>query len=129
MNTYELAYKLINALGVDYEMLEQSAIMLRPQADRIAELEKVSKPVAWMDYLEHSNVYDLNVSGRGFPLYTAPQTLKPDASQNQGEEQMNDGYYCVVYGKYLPADEYGVIVHDDIKHPTDMTFDDEEKPQ
>lgn len=42
---------------------------------------------------------------------------------------MNDGYYCVVCGKYLPADEYGVIVHDDIKHPTDMTFDDEEKPQ
>ena len=26
-----------------------------------------------MDYLEHSNLYDLNVSGRGIPLYTAPQ--------------------------------------------------------
>ena len=23
-----------------------------------------------MDYLEHSDVYDLNVSGRGIPLYT-----------------------------------------------------------
>jgi hypothetical protein len=32
-----------------------------------------TKPVAWMDYLEHSDVYDLNVSGRGIPLYTAPQ--------------------------------------------------------
>ena len=29
-------------------------------------------PVAWMDYLEHSDVYDLNVSGRGIPLYTHP---------------------------------------------------------
>jgi hypothetical protein len=40
MNAYELAYKLTNALGVDYEMMEQSAMMLRQQADRIAELEK-----------------------------------------------------------------------------------------
>lgn len=31
-----------------------------------------NKPVAWMDYLEHSDVYDLNVSGRGIPLYTHP---------------------------------------------------------
>jgi hypothetical protein len=47
MNTYELAYKLTNALGVDYEMLEQSAIMLRQQADRIAELE--SNPIELSD--------------------------------------------------------------------------------
>ena len=31
-----------------------------------------NEPVAWMDYLEHSDVYDLNVSGRGIPLYTHP---------------------------------------------------------
>ena len=31
-----------------------------------------TEPVAWMDYLEHSDVYDLNVSGRGVPLYTHP---------------------------------------------------------
>jgi hypothetical protein len=31
------------------------------------------KPVAWIDYIEDSNLYDLNVSGRGVPLYTAPQ--------------------------------------------------------
>jgi hypothetical protein len=36
------------------------------------------KPVAWMDYLEHSNVYDLNVSGRGIPLYTAPRELSDE---------------------------------------------------
>lgn len=34
---------------------------------------EMTKPVAWMDYLEHSDVYDLNVSGRGIPLYIAPQ--------------------------------------------------------
>jgi hypothetical protein len=32
-----------------------------------------NEPVAWIDYLEHSDVYDLNVSGRGIPLYTTPQ--------------------------------------------------------
>ena len=42
---------------------------------------------------------------------------------------MNEGYYCVVCGKYLEADEYGVIVHDDLPHPEFMDFDEEEKPQ
>ena len=37
-----------------------------------------NEPVAWMDYLEHSDIYDLNVSGRGIPLYTHPaKTLTP----------------------------------------------------
>ena len=31
------------------------------------------KPVAWIDYLEDSNLYDLNVSGRGTPLYFEPK--------------------------------------------------------
>ena len=39
------------------------------------------------------------------------------------------GYYCVICGKFLPADEHGVIVHDDVPHPVDMDFGDEEKPQ
>ena len=42
---------------------------------------------------------------------------------------MNEGYYCVVCGKYLEADEYGVIVHDDVPHPETMDFAEEEKPQ
>ena len=42
-----------------------------------------NKPVAWMDYLEHSDVYDLNVSGRGIPLYTHPV-----------KEQDTDCQYC-----------------------------------
>jgi hypothetical protein len=83
MNAYELAYKLNNALGVDYEMLEQSSIMLRQQADRIAELEK-GEEVAGRFYWE--SVVDghvMAVPSEGtphynkddFPLYTAPREL------------------------------------------------------
>ena len=43
------------------------------------------------------------------------------------EQSMNEGYYCVVCGKYIKSVD-GVIVHDGIPHP-DMAFDDEEHPQ
>ncbi|MCB1909978.1 MAG: hypothetical protein KDH15_21665 [Rhodocyclaceae bacterium] len=39
------------------------------------------------------------------------------------------GYWCVVCGRWLPADESGFIVHDAIPHPTAMQFDDDEHPQ
>jgi hypothetical protein len=39
-----------------------------------------------------------------------------------------EGYYCVVCGRLLPEED-GVIVHDDVPHPVDMDFGDEEKPQ
>lgn len=42
---------------------------------------------------------------------------------------MTDGYYCVVCGKYLEADEYGVIVHDDVPHPSNTDFAEEDNPQ
>ena len=42
---------------------------------------------------------------------------------------MTEGYYCVVCGKFLLADERGVIVHDDVPHPQHMTFDETENPQ
>ncbi len=38
------------------------------------------------------------------------------------------GYWCVVCGRFLPADEDGIIVHDNVPHP-EITFDEEEKPQ
>ncbi len=41
---------------------------------------------------------------------------------------MEDGYYCVICGRFLPAED-GVIVHDDIPHPPEMDFAEEEKPQ
>jgi len=86
MNAYELAYKLNNALGVDYEMLEQSSIMLRQQADRIAELEK-GEEVAGRFYWE--SVVDghvMAVPSEGtphynkddFPLYTHPAKTLTD---------------------------------------------------
>jgi len=37
-----------------------------------------NKPVAWIDYLKHSDLYDLNVSGRGIPLYTHPAKTLTD---------------------------------------------------
>lgn len=42
---------------------------------------------------------------------------------------MSNGYYCVVCGRFLFADATGVIVHDDVPHSPDMTFDEEENPQ
>ena len=42
---------------------------------------------------------------------------------------MIDGYYCVICGRYIETNEDGVIVHDDIPHPPDMDFSDENKPQ
>ena len=98
MNAYELAYKLNNALGVDYEMLEQSSIMLRQQADRIAELEK-GEEVAGRFYWE--SVVDghvMAVPSEGtphynkddFPLYTTPQI------KELSDEELNKAfdYYC-----------------------------------
>lgn len=40
-----------------------------------------------------------------------------------------DGYWCVICQRYLEADEYGVIVHDNVPHPEGMTFDEQENPQ
>lgn len=39
------------------------------------------------------------------------------------------GYWCVVCGRWLPADAFGVIVHDAVEHPEFMRFDDEARPQ
>jgi hypothetical protein len=41
----------------------------------------------------------------------------------------DDGYWCVICQRFIEADEEGLIVHDDITHPNNMTFDDEERPQ
>lgn len=40
----------------------------------------------------------------------------------------DDGYYCVVCGRYIEVVD-GVIVHDDIPHPMSMDFDEEDNPQ
>jgi hypothetical protein len=38
------------------------------------------------------------------------------------------GYWCVVCNRFIPANEYGQIVHDNIDH-YGMKFDEEENPQ
>ena len=40
----------------------------------------------------------------------------------------DEGYWCVVCERLLPRVD-GVIVHDEVPHPDDMTFDEQEKPQ
>lgn len=44
-------------------------------------------------------------------------------------EFREEGYWCVVCGRFLPADSDGLIVHDNIPHPPTMAFDDENRPQ
>jgi len=59
-------------------------------------------------------------------MIEAQQVVSPLAAMKQALEA--DGYYCVACGRFLPAID-GVIVHDDIEHPIEMDFGDEEKPQ
>ena len=113
MNAYELAYKLNNALGVDYEMLEQSSIMLRQQADRIAELEK-GEEVAGRFYWE--SVVDghvMAVPSEGtphynkddFPLYTTPQI-----KELSDEEILNVAFCCEVNTVAIENDWDGPVI-------------------
>ena len=58
MNAYELADKLQETepyYATDYKLFDKAAAMLRKQADRIAELEKL---VSDMIYEKSSGVYD-----------------------------------------------------------------------
>ena len=64
-----------------------------------------NEPVAWMDYLEHSDVYDLNVSGRGIPLYTHPaKTLTDEEILNALKDALNGWKYI----REVHGDLYGV---------------------
>lgn len=45
------------------------------------------------------------------------------------DPQATPGYWCVVCGRWLPADGFGVIVHDPLPHPAGMSFDEEARPQ
>ncbi len=43
-----------------------------------------------------------------------------------------EAYWCVVCGRAIAPEQYhdeNVYVHDDIPHPEDMTFDEQERPQ
>jgi hypothetical protein len=63
-------------------------------------------------------------------LVDADDTSQERVDEKEKREQepvVDEGYYCVVCGKYIEAVD-GVIVHNDIPHPY-MAFDDEENPQ
>ena len=45
-----------------------------------------------------------------------------DAEVGRDTDPEQAGYWCVICGRYLRADD-GVIVHDDIPHPLSMTFE------
>ena len=51
-----------------------AANMLRQQADRIAEMEKQGKPVAWMDKNDKTVINLEQKWADDIPLYTTPQT-------------------------------------------------------
>ena len=55
--------------------------------------------------------------------------LKPTNRERVRGEMKKEGYWCVVCGRFLAADDTGVIVHDDVPHPETMTFDEEDVPQ
>lgn len=46
-----------------------------------------------------------------------------DAEMGGDSDSEQAGYWCVVCGRFLRADEFGVIVHDDKPHPESMTFE------
>ncbi len=38
-------------------------------------------------------------------------------------------YWCIFCQRALPVDEDGRVVHDDVYHHPDATYDEEERPQ
>lgn len=52
--------------------------------------------------------------------FTKENDLRSGLNMNE-----TDGYWCVVCNRYIP-EENGMIVHDDIIHPIDFVFYDEE---
>ena len=46
--------------------------------------------------------------------------------KGEADEMKKEGYWCVVCGRFLSADDTGVIVHDDVPHPEAMTFNEED---
>ena len=77
MNAYELA-DAIEDWDSDGQWDTPAATMLRQQADRIAELEKQGKPIAWMQMHHKDNIptkfSPVKVWEDDIPLYTTPQT-------------------------------------------------------
>ena len=87
MNAYELELYKLGKARCD-SITRQLADIVSQQADRIAELEKQGKPVAWMS--PDGKVSQTKGNLFYIPLYTTPQT-KP-----LSDEELNKAfdYYC-----------------------------------
>ena len=59
---------------------------------------------------------------------TSPKRSEGDELRYLQHLQSN-GYWCVVCGRFLVADEDGIIVHDPVPHPDSMAFDEDLNPQ
>ena len=45
------------------------------------------------------------------------------------DDNSSGGYWCLFCGRYLAADSDGLIIHDEVPHPCNMTFDEDDRPQ
>ena len=84
-----------------------------------------NEPVAWMDYLEHSDVYDLNVSGRGIPLYTHPVKELDEQFKKGFEAGKEEGwkahkFHHPVKELTMTEDEVRVLWNEQSSHPIDF---------
>jgi hypothetical protein len=83
MNAYEKIKHYLQrgkTIPIDHETLCLFVDCVNEQADRIAELEKQSEPVAWMDKRTNKCVVFINTppSDDWIPLYTTPQTKQSE---------------------------------------------------
>jgi len=67
----------------------------------------VNKPIAWIDFIEESNVYDLNVSGRGIPLYFEH---KPQVVRAPTYKTLTDDEITQVFDECYPNNSDGDVV-------------------
>jgi hypothetical protein len=112
--------QVINLMSVDSATSSRAVyVAANACADVLAGMfERVQQGKAWNVTAEE------RTQRRGEPM-TKAQLLAVGSTDGL----CADGYWCVVCGRFLPADECGVIVHDNVPHPEDMTFDEEERPQ
>ena len=45
------------------------------------------------------------------------------------KDPSEEGYWCIICQRLLERDEDGIVVHDNVPHPEDMRFDEEDNPQ
>lgn len=49
-----------------------------------------------------------------------------DSGSSEHQWRDEDGYWCAVCGRYLESAD-GVVIHDDVPHPLNLTFDEDDR--